>query len=116
MKTHSIVLLLALLPAFTPAQQQTHAEIERRAMANHPKVKAAEAALKSAHADRGVLAAPFRPMLSANGYFAGGDGAPIFSSTVAPVNWAKLGPDGVAVGNLMLMWNVWSGGRNSTAR
>ena len=116
MKTHSIALLLALLPAVAPAQQQTHAEIEQRAMASHPKVKAAEAALQSAHAERGLLAAPFRPMLTANGYFAGGNGSPIFSSTVAPVNWAKLGPDGVAVGNFMFMWTVWSGGRDSTAR
>ena len=116
MKTHSFALLLALLPAVAPAQRQTHAEIEQRAMAGHPKVRAAEAALKSAQAERGLLAAPFRPMLTANGYFAAGDGSPIFSSTVAPVNWAKLGPDGVAVGNFMFMWSVWSGGRDSTAR
>lgn len=116
MKTHSIALLLALLPVVAPAQNQTHAEIERRALESHPKVRAAQAALKSAHADRGLLAAPYKPMLTANGYFAAGNGAPIFSSTVAPVNWAKLGPDGVAVGNLMLMWSVWSGGRSSTAR
>ena len=116
MKTHSIALLLALVPALTTAQQQTHAEIERRAMASHPKVRAAEAALRAAHADRGLLAAPYKPMLTANGYFAAGNGSPIFSSTVAPVNWAILGPDGVAVGNLMLMWSVWSGGRSSTAR
>ncbi|MCH7945360.1 MAG: TolC family protein, partial [Armatimonadetes bacterium] len=116
MKTHSIALLLALLPAVAPAQGQTHAEIEQRAMTSHPKVRAAEAALKSAQAERGLLAAPFKPMLTANGYFAAGDGSPIFSSTVAPVNWAKLGPDGVAVGNFMFMWSVWSGGRDSTAR
>ena len=114
MKTHSIALLL-IAPSLAAAQTSYDALLQR-ALESHPKVVAARAIVQSARAGKSGLLAPFQPMLSLNGYAAGGDGSMIFASTVDPVNYAMLQHDGVAVGNLMLMWKIWTGGRDSTAR
>lgn len=115
MKT--LTLILATLLAASSAFGQTTAEdIVKLALSRHPKIAAAKAAIEAEKAGKGELTSPFRPMASLNGYAAGGDGSMIFSSTVDPINQAMLPSDGVLMGNLMLMWRVWTGGRDSAAR
>jgi outer membrane protein TolC len=115
MKT--LTLILATLLAASSAFGQTTAEdIVKLALSRHPKIAAAKAAIEAEKAGKGELTSPFKPMASLNGYAAGGDGSMIFSSTVDPINQAMLPSDGVLMGNLMLMWKVWTGGRDSAAR
>ena len=113
---HTLSILVACALAAVACAQQSLEQIVQRAVSEHPKVKAAQALVEGERAGRTEALAPFRPMASANGYFAGGNGSMIFPSTVEPVNYAFLPPDGVAAGNLMLMWRVWSGGRDASAR
>jgi outer membrane protein TolC len=113
MKNTALIVALLTLTGAASAQEQVENVIQR-AMKEHPRVKAAIAALDAEKAGRSELSAPFRPMASANGYVAGGNGSMIFPSTVEPINLALLPPDGAVMGNLMLMWRVWTGGRDST--
>jgi len=115
MKPICLFATILLTCQFALAQGGQKALVEQ-ALARHPKIAAARAAIQAEKAGKGELLSPFRPMASLNGYMAGGDGSMIFSSTVDPVNQAMLPPDGVLMGNVMLMWKVWTGGRESAAR
>lgn len=115
MKTIRLTFLLLFVPSVAHAQESYSAILER-ALANHPKIAAAKAAIEMERAGKSELLSPFRPMLSLNGFLAGGDGTETVASTVEPINYAMLLPGGVAMGNVMLMWKVWTGGRESAAR
>lgn len=115
MKTHSVIVILASLSAQSLAQESLD-QVVQRAISSHPKVRAAMAAIDAEKAGKSEMLSPFRPMASANGYLAAGNGSMIFPSTVEPLNFAMLPPDGVAMGNLTLMWRVWSGGRENTSK
>ncbi|MCH8273810.1 MAG: TolC family protein [Armatimonadetes bacterium] len=86
-----------------------------RARAGHPMLSAAAAMVDSAEAAGRSVTAPYRPMLSLNTYLSDGTGAPIFASTVAPINFMSLPGGASAMQNAMLMWRIYSGGRDRTA-
>ena len=114
MKHTTLIVVLTALTAAAQAQV-TVEQVVKSAVSDHPKVRAAIAAIEAEKAGKSELLSPFRPMASANAYLAGGNGSMVFPSAVEPVNFAMLPPDGVAMGNLTLMWRVWSGGREATA-
>ena len=116
MRTLSTALFLIVAPAVFAQQGEALHTILERALVIHPRIIEAKAALAGELAWKDESLAAFRPMLSQNGYFAAGDGSMDFASSVKPVNWAHTRRDGVAIGNVMLMWRVWTGGRDSTAR
>ena len=117
MKTISVLLFLTVTASSALAQQgESLNTIIERALVIHPRVLEAKAALAGELARRGETLSPYRPMVSLNGYFVGGDGSMVFASSVKPINWAHTQRDGVAIGNVMLMWRVWTGGRDATAR
>jgi outer membrane protein len=115
MKNLTFIAVFLSLAVTSPAQDSSE-QIVQKAILDHPKVKAAQAAIEAERAGKSEMLSPFRPMASANGYLAGGNGSMVFPSTVEPINFAMLPPDGVAMGNLTLMWKVWTGGRDATAR
>lgn len=115
MRHLSVIAVITGLSSFASAQGSVE-QFVRRAVVEHPKVRAAQAAIEAEKAGKSEMLSPFRPMASANGYLAGGNGSMVFPSTVDPVNFAMLPADGVAMGNLTLMWRVWSGGRDATAK
>jgi outer membrane protein TolC len=88
---------------------------ERKALENHPMIKAAEAEADALRAMGSGLAAPFRPMISLTGVGAIGDDASIFATAFEPRNYLLAAPDPVGIGSLMAMWTIFSGGRDSTA-
>lgn len=112
LKTLSLACLISVTAL---ASAQSVADLEQVALTTHPKISMAQAALEAAYSSQQVRLAPYRPMLSVNGYAASGNGTPIFPSMTPPVNYAQLGPDTVGMLNVMLMWSIWSGGRDRTS-
>ncbi len=87
---------------------------ERVALENHPLIASAKAEIAMAEAKKYMLFAPFLPMLSLNGYAFEGKGSMIFPSTINPVNYAISPDKGSIIGNITLMWKIFSGGRENT--
>ena len=87
---------------------------ERVALENHPLITSAKAEIAMAEAKKYMLSAPFLPMLSLNGYAIEGKGSMIFPSTINPVNYAISPDKGSIIGNITLMWKIFSGGRENT--
>jgi outer membrane protein TolC len=112
---NSVFFFVFVSPSMVMAQTTVEQLVER-AVAEHPKVAAARAALRAETAGRSELGAPFRPMLSANGFATTANGTMVAASTVEPLNFAMLPPEGAVMGNLTLMWKVWTGGRDRTAK
>lgn len=86
------------------------------ALANHPLIGAAQAGVASANAAGRKLTAPYKPLISLNAYFSDGNGSMIFPSTVSPINFMRVPAQASAMQNTMLMWKLYSGGRDHTAR
>lgn len=112
MRPLSIVIALIFASESAFAQENFENVLERT-LREHPRILEAQAMFSGERAMRAEALSPYRPMVSANGTFATGSGSMVFPTTVSPLNFAVLPRDGVALGNLTLMWKVWSGGRDS---
>jgi outer membrane protein TolC len=117
MNKGKICLCLVLFPCVSFAQRVVSlTEAENLAEAQHPTLRAQEFAILSAKARYQGLLAPYRPMVSFNSYLADGTGTPVLASTVDPINYIPTPPRGFAMQNLMVMWKVFSSGREQSAR
>jgi outer membrane protein len=111
-----ITLFLACLaiPSLTFAQKLS--ELERDALKSHPAITSAEINVETAKWNADLLLAPFRPSVSLNAYATSGTGMPIFPGTVMPINYAGVGPDSFGMANIMLMWPLLYGDRQSSTK
>ena len=113
-RTLTLFLASLMIPSLTFAQKLS--ELERDALKSHPAIVSAEIGVESAKWNADLLLAPFRPSVSVNAYATSGTGMPIFPGTVMPVNYANVGPDSFGIANVMLMWPLLYGDRQSSTK
>lgn len=114
---HILVTVFALAFVSSYARRDLSlTEAEGIALRTSKEIAVARAELQAVVAEAEMLAAPFNPMLSLNGYAFEGKGSMILASSVEPLNYAMTSRDGGFIGNASLMWRLYSGGRELTAR
>lgn len=110
MKLTSILLISITSSAFAQISR-----LEALALDRHPSIKAAEADRQALVARGETLKAPYRPMASLTGVAAKGDDHAIFATPFEPRNYLLADHDPIAMGSVMAMWTIFSGGRDRSA-
>ena len=109
----ALLLLAALAPAEQPLALSAALDEARR---SHPILRAAQAEVDAARARGWMLQTPYRPMVGLNAFGSLGHGEMIFASSTEPLSLTHMNADEQATLNGMLMWKVFSFGRDRVAR
>jgi len=106
--------LLALASLAYADEPLTLSKALLQAEKGHPAIAGAKADLDAVKAKGAMSLAEFNPVLGINGVTASGDGSSIVSTGGMPASLFGLPYGDTTMGSGMLMWKLWTGGRNRT--
>jgi outer membrane protein TolC len=84
----------------------------QEARERHPALAALRTDIDAAQARKNMELSAYHPQVSLNGFGVTGNGNMIFSSTGMPTSYAMLPNSNVAVANAMLMWRLFTFGKD----